>query len=63
MSARGFAPRPLVMMMHGPGKAVQEFNANAANCGAAGQSLARFLIQMGVPTNPKARRIWFSKNR
>src|SRR6266849_6783881 len=29
----------------------------------AGQSLARFLIQMGVPTNPKARRIWFSKKR
>ncbi len=25
MSARGFAPQPLVMMMHGTGKAVQEF--------------------------------------
>ena len=26
-------------------------------------SLARFLIQIGVPTNPNARRIWFSINR
>ena len=26
-------------------------------------SLARFLIQIGVPTKPKARRIWFSRKR
>ena len=28
-----------------------------------GYPLARFLIQMGVPTKPKALRIWFSRNR
>lgn len=26
-------------------------------------SLARVLIQIGVPTNPNARRIWFSRKR
>jgi hypothetical protein len=28
-----------------------------------GQSLALFLIQIGVPKKPKAFRIWFSRNR
>jgi hypothetical protein len=28
-----------------------------------GSFRARFLIQIGVPTNPNASRIWFSRNR
>jgi hypothetical protein len=50
-------------LLQASGRILMTLDKGVASLLLESQFLALFLIQIGVPKNPKAARIWFSKKR